>query len=147
MTLRRVTHAIGSDNGPIRIRPSFLGATPAGVEGSRASGVAPSRQMFEPVYDVMWVQVVRIMEAGPSSPSPCVAPPRLSAPTSAPDLTVSAWDDDERAALVALLRVQPGGGSWPDLVADVADAGSARDVWARAVPANLFEARTPGHGR
>jgi DNA processing protein len=50
-----------------------------------------------------------------------------------------AWDDAERAALVALLRFRPGGVTWPQVVADVADAGSARAVWARLVPANLFE--------
>jgi DNA processing protein len=77
--------------------------------------------------------------AGPSSPPPCVAPQKLGTPISGSDLSVVSWDDDERAALVALLRVQPGGASWPELVADVADAGSARAVWARAVPANLFE--------
>jgi DNA processing protein len=50
-----------------------------------------------------------------------------------------AWDDAERAALVALLRVRPGGVTWPQMVADVADAGSARAVWGRLVPATLFE--------
>jgi DNA processing protein len=56
-----------------------------------------------------------------------------------PDMAAGAWDDAERAALVALLRVRPGGVSWPRVVADVADAESARAVWARLVPATLFE--------
>lgn len=50
-----------------------------------------------------------------------------------------AWDDAERVALVALLRVRPGGVTWSQVVADVADAGSARAVWGRLVPATLFE--------
>ena len=41
--------------------------------------------------------------------------------------------------MVALLRVRPGGVTWPQVVADVADAGSARAVRARLVPATLFE--------
>lgn len=53
--------------------------------------------------------------------------------------TAGAWDDAERAALVALLRVRPGGVSWAQVVAEVSDAGSARAVWARLVPATLFE--------
>jgi DNA processing protein len=56
-----------------------------------------------------------------------------------PDAAMGRWDDAERAALVALLRVRPGGVSWPQIVADVADVGSARAVWARLVPATLFD--------
>jgi DNA processing protein len=57
----------------------------------------------------------------------------------APGVAPGVWDDAERVALVALLRVRPGGVSWPQIVADVADAGSARAVWARLVPATLFD--------
>ncbi|HVK24341.1 MAG TPA: hypothetical protein VM677_23545 [Actinokineospora sp.] len=38
-------------------------------------------------------------------------------------------DDSERATLVALLRTRPGGLTWTQITADVADAGSARAVW------------------
>lgn len=49
-----------------------------------------------------------------------------------------AWDDHERAALVALLRARPGGLTWPELAAEVADAGSARVVWDRHQSPDLF---------
>jgi DNA processing protein len=45
--------------------------------------------------------------------------------------------DGERAALVALLRVRPGGLSWAEVTAEVLEAGSALDVWHRLVPATL----------
>jgi DNA processing protein len=45
--------------------------------------------------------------------------------------------DGERAALVALLRVRPGGLSWAEVTAKVLEAGSALDVWHRLVPATL----------
>jgi DNA processing protein len=44
----------------------------------------------------------------------------------------------ERAALVALLRVRPGGAQWPDLMADVVEAGSAIAVWEARVPPALI---------
>src|SRR3954454_10969188 len=46
-----------------------------------------------------------------------------------------AWNDAERAALVALLRERPGGRSWPELVVKVADCGSAVSVWESLSPA------------
>lgn len=40
----------------------------------------------------------------------------------------------ERAALVALLRERPGGRRWPEITAEVLEAGSALQVWQRLVP-------------
>ncbi|WP_438388778.1 DNA-processing protein DprA [Actinopolyspora saharensis] len=38
---------------------------------------------------------------------------------------MSSWDDEERAALVALLRARPEGMSWSTITSEVAEAGSA----------------------
>ena len=48
------------------------------------------------------------------------------------------WDDAERAVLVALLRTRPQGMPWSEIAAEVAQVGSARDVWSRLVPGDLF---------
>jgi DNA processing protein len=45
----------------------------------------------------------------------------------------------ERAALVALLQVRPGGVRWSEITADVLEAGSALEVWHRLVPAALMD--------
>lgn len=42
---------------------------------------------------------------------------------------------DEHAALVALLRAQPDGLSWPEIAAELLEAGSAVEVLARLAPA------------
>jgi hypothetical protein len=42
---------------------------------------------------------------------------------------------EEHAALVALLRAQPDGLSWPEIAAELLDAGSAIKVWERHAPA------------
>jgi DNA processing protein len=42
---------------------------------------------------------------------------------------------DEHAALVALLRAQPDGLSWPEIAAELLEAGSAIEVWERHAPA------------
>ena len=42
---------------------------------------------------------------------------------------------DEHAALVALLRAQPDGLSWPEIAAELLEAGSAVEVWGRHAPA------------
>jgi DNA processing protein len=42
---------------------------------------------------------------------------------------------DEHAALVALLRLRPGGLSWPEITAELLEAGSALEVWERHAPA------------
>ena len=42
---------------------------------------------------------------------------------------------DEHAALVALLRAQPDGLSWPEVAAELLEAGSAVEVWDRHAPA------------
>ena len=43
----------------------------------------------------------------------------------------------ERAALVALLRTRPGRLGWPEITAQVLEAGSALAVWSRLVPPTL----------
>lgn len=48
------------------------------------------------------------------------------------------WDDAERAILVALLRTRPQGWRWPEIAAEVAQIGSARELWSRLVPSDLF---------
>jgi len=42
---------------------------------------------------------------------------------------------DEHAALVALLRAQPDGLSWPEIAAELLEAGSAVEIWDRHAPA------------
>lgn len=48
------------------------------------------------------------------------------------------WDEVERAALVVLLRERPGKLTWPQIVAEVGERGSARAVLADAEPPDLF---------
>jgi DNA processing protein len=55
---------------------------------------------------------------------------------------VSEGSQEERAAVVALLRVRPGGLSWGEIAAGVLEAGSALAVWHRAVAPAL--AGVPG---
>jgi len=62
-------------------------------------------------------------------------------PTVASVLTSS---PEERAALVALLRARPGGATWPQMTAEVADSGSALEVWRRHSPLELFDAHSVG---
>jgi DNA processing protein len=52
---------------------------------------------------------------------------------------MAGWDDDERAALVALLRVRPGGLSWRQLTEEIDARGSATALWHELYPAGLFE--------
>ena len=49
------------------------------------------------------------------------------------------WNDDERAALVALLRVRPDGMRWPQIVAEVDSRSSALAMWNELNPADLFD--------
>jgi DNA processing protein len=42
---------------------------------------------------------------------------------------------DEHAAVVALLRAQPDGLSWPEIAAELLETGSAAEVWDRHAPA------------
>lgn len=55
---------------------------------------------------------------------------------------------EEHAALVALLRAQPDGLSWPEIAAELLEAGSAVEVWERHAPAPALIGRpdeiTPG---
>lgn len=48
------------------------------------------------------------------------------------------WDDEERSALVALLRARPEGLTWPHITARVAERGSARLLWDEFYPVGLF---------
>lgn len=49
------------------------------------------------------------------------------------------WNDDERAALVALLRTRPDGMKWPQIVAEVDARSSALQLWDELNPADLFD--------
>jgi DNA processing protein len=49
------------------------------------------------------------------------------------------WNDDERAALVALLRTRPDGMKWPQIVAEVDARSSALAFWNEQNPADLFD--------
>ncbi|WP_132429039.1 DNA-processing protein DprA [Pseudonocardia endophytica] len=49
------------------------------------------------------------------------------------------WDDDERAALVALLRTRPHGMTWSQIAADVDVRSSALALWEELHPADLFD--------
>jgi DNA processing protein len=42
---------------------------------------------------------------------------------------------NEHAALVALLRAQPDGLSWPEIAVELLETGSASEVWERHAPA------------
>lgn len=55
------------------------------------------------------------------------------------------WDDAERTALVALLRHRPGNLTWSEITAEVAETGSAREVWSRHVPADLLDLDGSAH--
>lgn len=50
-----------------------------------------------------------------------------------------AWDDEERAALVALLRTRPSKLTWSDITAEVATQGSAQAFWDQWHPPGLFD--------
>jgi DNA processing protein len=50
-----------------------------------------------------------------------------------------AWDDGERAALVALLRTRPAKLTWADITAEVAARESAQAFWDEHHPAGLFD--------
>lgn len=62
-------------------------------------------------------------------------------PSTPPNLNCmpDGWDDEERAALVALLRLQPEGLSWQELAVRVASAGSAQAVWDDLTQGVLFD--------
>ncbi len=49
------------------------------------------------------------------------------------------WDDEERAALVALLRNRPAGMTYADVVAEVGPRESALDVWHIHNPPDLYD--------
>ncbi|MGJ7907883.1 DNA-processing protein DprA [Actinopolyspora sp. H202] len=57
---------------------------------------------------------------------------------------MSCWDDEERAALLALLRARPENMTWSRIASDVADEGSARAVLERCGVPTLFEVDPSG---
>ncbi|MGH3822011.1 MAG: DNA-processing protein DprA [Pseudonocardiaceae bacterium] len=53
------------------------------------------------------------------------------------------WDDRERATLVALVQERLRAESWPGIVAEIIEAGSARWVWDASHEQSLFDIETP----
>ncbi|MFC4854331.1 DNA-processing protein DprA [Actinophytocola glycyrrhizae] len=49
------------------------------------------------------------------------------------------WNEDERAALVALLRTRPAKLTWSEITAEIATRGSALALWDELNPAGLFD--------
>lgn len=56
-----------------------------------------------------------------------------------PNVRPVVWDDAERAALVALLRVRPDDLKWTEIVAEIDARESALDLWHEKVPPSLLE--------
>lgn len=54
-----------------------------------------------------------------------------------------AWDDQERVALVALLRARPMRMTWSEVVSEVDARGSALDLWHSLCPPDLLHAESP----
>lgn len=55
-----------------------------------------------------------------------------------PDRQEADWGDQERAALVALLRARPQKMTWSEITITVGERGSALAVWKELVPTDLF---------
>jgi DNA processing protein len=53
------------------------------------------------------------------------------------------WDDQERATLVALVQELPRAASWPGVVVEIIEAGSARSVWDAHHKQSLFDTEAP----
>jgi DNA processing protein len=49
------------------------------------------------------------------------------------------WNEDERAALVALLRTRASTVTWSEITAEITSRGSARALWDELNPAGLFD--------
>ncbi|CAN5751989.1 hypothetical protein BH18ACT7_BH18ACT7_25690 [soil metagenome] len=75
----------------------------------------------------------------------CGEPRTLTKRSDAFTLTAvgTAWDDAERAALVALLRTRPDGLKWPHITAEVDARSSALALWRELHPEDLFGEDTP----
>ncbi len=58
-------------------------------------------------------------------------------------LRMPPWDDQERATLVALVQELPQAASWPGVVAEIIEAGSARAVWDAHHDQQLFDTEPP----
>jgi DNA processing protein len=84
------------------------------------------------------------LEGAPSQCSPVFGLATSGSTTTLARMNPS-WDDAERAILVALLRARPQGWRWPEIAAEVAQTGSARDLWSRLVPGDLFEQSPDDH--
>jgi len=65
----------------------------------------------------------------------------LTTPRDAPTLPFvgTTWDDAERAALVALLRVRPKDMKWPEIVSEIDARESALDFWHTLFPPDLLD--------
>lgn len=57
------------------------------------------------------------------------------------------WDEDERAALVALLRTRPSKLTWAEITAEITSRGSASALWDELNPAGLFDDADDPDGR
>jgi hypothetical protein len=77
------------------------------------------------------------LDEAPSQHSPTFGMAASGSTTTLARMSPS-WDDAERAILVALLRARPQGWRWPEIAAEVAQTGSARELWYRLVPSDLF---------
>lgn len=62
----------------------------------------------------------------------------ITAFDASPSRQGAGWDDQERAALVALLRSRPQKMTWPELTINVGERSSALAVWNEVVPSDLF---------
>jgi DNA processing protein len=71
----------------------------------------------------------------------CGEPRTLTKRSDAPTLTRvgTAWDDAERAALIALLRTRPDGLNWRQITAEVDARDSALALWNELYPVDLFD--------
>ncbi len=69
----------------------------------------------------------------------------LTTPRNGPTLPFvgTTWDDAERAALVALLRVRPKDMKWPEIVSEVDARESALDLWHTLFPPDLLGTESP----
>lgn len=57
------------------------------------------------------------------------------------------WNEDERAALVALLRTRPSKLTWAEITAEITARGSAMVLWDELNPAGLFDRADDPDGR
>ena len=109
------------------IWPSFTAASSARTfTGIELANMSAPATMIERMVDMV------VFGVDPWSPQGTVRDgPRLAA-------VGAGWDDLERAALVALLRMRPDGLTWSQIAAEVMTRGSALALWDDLHPADLF---------